>query len=135
MIKIKDTSADTWNLLSYRGARENVLHNALDKSSPLFKDFLPVANLFVVCCSPCPICGDKISGFHYGIFSCESCKGFFKRTVQNRKNYVCLRGSSCPVTIATRKKCPACRFEKCLKMGMKLEGMLNSLLCDFFHKL
>ena len=28
--------------------------------------------------SPCPVCGDKISGFHYGIFSCESCKGFFK---------------------------------------------------------
>lgn len=73
--------------------------------------------------SPCPICGDKISGFHYGIFSCESCKGFFKRTVQNRKNYVCLRGSSCPVTIATRKKCPACRFDKCLNMGMKLEAI------------
>lgn len=72
--------------------------------------------------SPCPICGDKISGFHYGIFSCESCKGFFKRTVQNRKNYVCLRGASCPVTVATRKKCPACRFDKCLQCGMKLEG-------------
>lgn len=72
--------------------------------------------------SPCPICGDKISGFHYGIFSCESCKGFFKRTVQNRKNYVCVRGAACPVTIATRKKCPACRFEKCLQRGMKLEG-------------
>jgi len=74
-------------------------------------------------CSPCPICGDKISGFHYGIFSCESCKGFFKRTVQNRKNYVCLRGSTCLVTIATRKKCPACRFEKCLRKGMKLEAI------------
>ncbi|GAB0099398.1 Nuclear hormone receptor FTZ-F1 beta [Sergentomyia squamirostris] len=73
--------------------------------------------------SPCPICGDKISGFHYGIFSCESCKGFFKRTVQNRKNYVCVRGSACPVTIATRKKCPACRFEKCLQRGMKLEAI------------
>jgi nuclear receptor subfamily 5 group A member 3 len=73
--------------------------------------------------SPCPICSDKISGFHYGIFSCESCKGFFKRTVQNRKNYVCLRGASCPVTIATRKKCPACRFEKCLQKGMKLEAI------------
>ena len=72
--------------------------------------------------SPCPVCGDKISGFHYGIFSCESCKGFFKRTVQNKKNYVCLRGAGCPVTIATRKKCPACRFERCLNMGMKLEG-------------
>ena len=68
------------------------------------------------------MCGDKISGFHYGIFSCESCKGFFKRTVQNKKNYVCLRGAQCPVSIATRKKCPACRFDKCLKTGMKLEG-------------
>lgn len=65
---------------------------------------------------PCPICGDRISGFHYGIFSCESCKGFFKRTVQNKKNYVCLRGNECLVTTATRKKCPACRFDKCLKV-------------------
>lgn len=73
--------------------------------------------------SPCPICGDKISGFHYGIFSCESCKGFFKRTVQNRKNYVCLRGGPCPISIATRKKCPACRFDKCLQRGMKLEAI------------
>lgn len=77
----------------------------------------------LVNCSPCPICGDKISGFHYGIFSCESCKGFFKRTVQNRKNYVCLRGGPCPISIATRKKCPACRFEKCLQRGMKLEAI------------
>ena len=30
--------------------------------------------------------------------------------VQNKKNYVCLRGAQCPVAIATRKKCPACRF-------------------------
>lgn len=72
---------------------------------------------------PCPICGDRISGFHYGIFSCESCKGFFKRTVQNKKNYVCLRGAKCTITISTRKKCPACRFDKCLKTGMKLEAI------------
>merc|ERR1712223_370903 len=73
--------------------------------------------------SPCPVCGDKISGFHYGIFSCESCKGFFKRTVQNKKNYQCLRGATCPISIATRKKCPACRFNKCLNTGMKLEAI------------
>lgn len=72
---------------------------------------------------PCPICGDRISGFHYGIFSCESCKGFFKRTVQNKKHYVCLRGAACPVSVATRKKCPACRFDKCLRTGMKLEAI------------
>ncbi|CAH8499479.1 unnamed protein product [Heterobilharzia americana] len=40
---------------------------------------------------PCPVCGDKISGYHYGIFCCESCKGFFKRTVQNAKRYACHR--------------------------------------------
>lgn len=105
-------------------------YNFVSKQKPLF--FLYKFNiifnhyyhfLFKLINSPCPICGDKISGFHYGIFSCESCKGFFKRTVQNRKNYVCLRGAQCPVTVATRKKCPACRFDKCLQCGMKLEGM------------
>ena len=40
----------------------------------------------------CPICGDEISGFHYGTFSCESCKGFFKRTVQNKKVFACHSG-------------------------------------------
>ena len=33
----------------------------------------------------CPVCGDTVSGYHYGLLTCESCKGFFKRTVQNRK--------------------------------------------------
>lgn len=36
---------------------------------------------------------------------------------------MCLRGGPCPITIATRKKCPACRFEKCLQRGMKLEAI------------
>ncbi|XP_059614169.1 nuclear hormone receptor FTZ-F1 beta [Phlebotomus argentipes] len=96
-----------------------------DDSAALEGEALPSAGISrqQLINSPCPICGDKISGFHYGIFSCESCKGFFKRTVQNRKNYVCVRGSACPVTIATRKKCPACRFEKCLQRGMKLEAI------------
>jgi hypothetical protein len=35
--------------------------------------------------SCCPVCGDKVSGYHYGLLTCESCKGFFKRTVQNKK--------------------------------------------------
>jgi len=72
--------------------------------------------------SPCPICGDKISGFHYGIFSCESCKGFFKRTVQNKKVYTCVAERSCHIDKTQRKRCPYCRFQKCLEVGMKLEG-------------
>lgn len=23
----------------------------------------------------CPVCGDKVSGYHYGLLTCESCKG------------------------------------------------------------
>ncbi|XP_052790041.1 nuclear hormone receptor FTZ-F1 beta-like [Mya arenaria] len=71
----------------------------------------------------CPICGDSVSGFHYGIFTCESCKGFFKRTVQNKKTFVCPRQGECEITLENRKKCPACRFAKCLIMGMKLEAI------------
>lgn len=33
----------------------------------------------------CMICEDKATGLHYGIITCEGCKGFFKRTVQNRR--------------------------------------------------
>lgn len=107
---------------TFRIGEENNNNNSLLADGP---DGIPTAGISrqQLINSPCPICSDKISGFHYGIFSCESCKGFFKRTVQNRKNYVCLRGAACPVTIATRKKCPACRFEKCLQKGMKLEAI------------
>ncbi|KER29891.1 hypothetical protein T265_03584 [Opisthorchis viverrini] len=77
---------------------------------------------------PCPICGDKISGYHYGIFCCESCKGFFKRTVQNAKRYACHHPSAnsvCEINVSSRKKCPACRFLKCVDKGMRIEATDN----------
>ncbi|XP_076091865.1 nuclear hormone receptor FTZ-F1 beta-like [Mytilus galloprovincialis] len=72
---------------------------------------------------PCPVCGDQVSGYHYGIFTCESCKGFFKRTVQNKKVFQCHRNSDCDVMRGNRKKCPACRFAKCMSAGMKIEAV------------
>jgi len=72
----------------------------------------------------CPICGDEISGFHYGTFSCESCKGFFKRTVQNKKVFACHSSEGeCNITSFNRKRCPACRFAKCLKAGMRVDAI------------
>ncbi|XP_057716827.1 nuclear receptor subfamily 5, group A, member 5 isoform X1 [Corythoichthys intestinalis] len=71
----------------------------------------------------CPVCGDKISGYHYGLLTCESCKGFFKRSVQNDKRYTCAEAQSCPMNVAQRKRCPFCRFQKCLAVGMKKEAV------------
>lgn len=71
----------------------------------------------------CPVCGDKVSGYHYGLLTCESCKGFFKRTVQNKKVYTCVAERSCHIDKTQRKRCPFCRFQKCLDVGMKLEAV------------
>ncbi|XP_056143493.1 nuclear receptor subfamily 5, group A, member 5 [Lampris incognitus] len=71
----------------------------------------------------CPVCGDRVSGYHYGLLTCESCKGFFKRSVQNNKHYTCAERQSCPMTLAQRKRCPYCRFQKCLAVGMKREAV------------
>ncbi|XP_015278517.1 PREDICTED: steroidogenic factor 1 [Gekko japonicus] len=71
----------------------------------------------------CPVCGDKVSGYHYGLLTCESCKGFFKRTVQNNKHYTCTETQSCKIDKTQRKRCPYCRFQKCLTVGMRLEAV------------
>ncbi|KAH7727870.1 nuclear Hormone Receptor family member [Aphelenchoides avenae] len=72
----------------------------------------------------CAICGDRSSGLHYGIYTCEGCKGFFKRSVQNKRIYTCVSGSGgCPMTKEQRNRCQYCRFQKCLQQGMVLEAV------------
>ena len=33
----------------------------------------------------CAVCNDYASGYHYGVWSCEGCKAFFKRSIQGNK--------------------------------------------------
>ncbi|XP_063966080.1 uncharacterized protein LOC129277354 [Lytechinus pictus] len=72
----------------------------------------------------CPICSDVVSGYHYGTRSCESCKGFFKRTIQNKRNerLACAVAGNCVINLQNRKHCAYCRYKKCLEAGMKNEG-------------
>ncbi|XP_051948555.1 retinoic acid receptor RXR-beta-A isoform X6 [Xyrauchen texanus] len=69
----------------------------------------------------CAICGDRSSGKHYGVYSCEGCKGFFKRTVRKDLSYTCRDNKDCLVDKRQRNRCQYCRYQKCLAMGMKRE--------------
>ncbi|KAF6204780.1 hypothetical protein GE061_018942 [Apolygus lucorum] len=71
----------------------------------------------------CMICEDKATGLHYGIITCEGCKGFFKRTVQNRRVYTCVADGVCEITKAQRNRCQYCRFKKCIEQGMVLQAV------------
>ena len=71
----------------------------------------------------CKVCNDKATGIHYGISSCEGCKGFYKRSILRQRSYTCAMHGQCDVTVEKRKNCKACRFAKCLRVGMCLEGI------------
>uniref|UniRef100_A0A671L4U2 Retinoic acid receptor RXR n=1 Tax=Sinocyclocheilus anshuiensis TaxID=1608454 RepID=A0A671L4U2_9TELE len=71
----------------------------------------------------CAICGDRSSGKHYGVYSCEGCKGFFKRTVRKDLSYTCRDIKDCLVDKRQRNRCQYCRYQKCLAMGMKREAV------------
>ncbi|KAH9393380.1 hypothetical protein TYRP_021893 [Tyrophagus putrescentiae] len=88
----------------------------------------------------CRICGDFASGRHYNVFSCEGCKGFFRRTVlQSMKHpnsevhynnsipniYKCIEGNhTCPISAdqSRRRCCKSCRYERCVLNGMTYEA-------------
>ncbi|XP_028177799.1 probable nuclear hormone receptor HR3 isoform X6 [Ostrinia nubilalis] len=72
---------------------------------------------------PCKVCGDKSSGVHYGVITCEGCKGFFRRSQSTVVNYQCPRNKACVVDRVNRNRCQYCRLQKCLKLGMSRDAV------------
>ncbi|KDR24490.1 Photoreceptor-specific nuclear receptor [Zootermopsis nevadensis] len=77
--------------------------------------------------SLCRVCGDKASGKHYGVPSCDGCRGFFKRSIRRNLDYVCKESGRCVVDVTRRNQCQACRFNKCLQVNMKKDGAVLKL--------
>ncbi|KAF8569845.1 hypothetical protein P879_00899 [Paragonimus westermani] len=102
---------------------------------------------------PCRVCKDHSSGKHYGIYACDGCAGFFKRSIRRNRQYACKNRSvtgtktqpgSCRIDKSHRNQCRACRLKKCLEVGMNRDavqherGPRNSTLRHqvalYFHK-
>ncbi|CCD64889.2 Nuclear Hormone Receptor family [Caenorhabditis elegans] len=82
----------------------------------------------------CTICGRDASCHNYGVLSCNACKMFFRRVVIEQLTYhckkwnMCLENSGQPIL-----QCKACRFEKCLQLGMTLGQLEKIQLPDLIH--
>ncbi|XP_071832749.1 uncharacterized protein [Apostichopus japonicus] len=86
----------------------------------------------------CQVCGALSSGLHFGVFTCEGCKCFYRRSIREGANYACAKDRGCDITMETRNSCRYCRFQKCLTLGMSKEGIKlgrrPKVECDPLHQ-
>ncbi|XP_006639879.2 nuclear receptor subfamily 2 group F member 6b isoform X2 [Lepisosteus oculatus] len=75
------------------------------------------------CVVDCVVCGDKSSGKHYGVFTCEGCKSFFKRSIRRNLSYTCRSNRDCQIDQHHRNQCQYCRLKKCFRVGMRKEAV------------
>lgn len=85
----------------------------------------------------CLICDVPTSCLHYGkmqkfsfkiknldVFSCRGCKQFFRRSYLFAKQYKCKFKNDC--NLKKGAKCKACRYKKCIAVGMNPEAIISN---------
>ncbi|KAF4089887.1 hypothetical protein AMELA_G00043400 [Ameiurus melas] len=61
----------------------------------------------------CVVCHDYASGYHYGVWSCEGCKAFFKRSIQGHNDYICPATNQCTIDQSRQPLFIRARRERC----------------------
>ena len=76
-------------------------------------------------CSICTKPALKYSS--YGGSACSSCRSFFRRSSQNNLHtlFHCKRKTKCAMDPNSRRKCQYCRFQTCLRSGMRITWVLS----------
>ncbi|KAI6216641.1 Nuclear receptor domain-containing protein [Aphelenchoides fujianensis] len=79
----------------------------------------------------CGICGEPTAGGkHYGGICCRGCKGFFRRSVRLKRKYECEFENNCEISGALRNCCRACRYQRCLSIGLNPKLVHSDRACD-----
>ncbi|KAI6214521.1 hypothetical protein M3Y94_00278200 [Aphelenchoides besseyi] len=79
----------------------------------------------------CLVCDEKnTAARHYNSVCCSGCKGFFRRSVRFRRQYVCAYDKHCSIKREYRNCCRACRFQKCLDIGLDPLMVHSDRSCD-----
>ncbi|KAI1699593.1 zinc finger, c4 type (two domains) domain-containing protein [Ditylenchus destructor] len=65
----------------------------------------------------CLVCGHPTNCCHYGVRSCNGCKTFFRRSLLQSRTYSCRLNGMCS-RMNGIKRCRACRFDRCVLVGM-----------------
>ncbi|KAH9519242.1 hypothetical protein Btru_075036 [Bulinus truncatus] len=95
-------------------SRPSVVRDSVDSKQQQQQHVLP----------PCRVCGDDGAGFHYGVNTCEACKGFFHRSLKVFSMYRCSGNGSCDLKkIKRQRSCQYCRYQKCVQVGMSKEAI------------
>ncbi|XP_054736183.1 ecdysone-induced protein 75B isoform X1 [Anastrepha obliqua] len=118
--KVKNSSAPSAGLpnISNGGSTSLSCHSSEEPSSSI--PDLEFDGTTVLC----RVCGDKASGFHYGVHSCEGCKGFFRRSIQQKIQYrPCTKNQQCSILRINRNRCQYCRLKKCIAVGMSRDAV------------
>ena len=87
---------------------------------------LNIRNKAILRVTTCLVCSDKANDhLHYGSIACYSCRAFFRRSVLNKSNNMCTYNGPCEITIANRKQCASCRYDKCKAVGMREDFVMT----------